>query len=105
MWLAVPGPEQERLAPVVQFGRLRQPGSRSTALRASTGRIDSMTGAGRQSFTRGLRLGIGPGLATGVLALNFGAEARARGWGTVAPVAFSALAFSGSAQFTLLSSL
>jgi 4-azaleucine resistance transporter AzlC len=64
-----------------------------------------MTGAGRQSFTRGLRLGIGPGLATGVLALNFGAEARARGWGTVAPVAFSAFAFSGSAQFTLLSSL
>ncbi|TDW21222.1 AzlC family ABC transporter permease [Kribbella kalugense] len=64
-----------------------------------------MTGSGRQSFARGLRLGIGPGLATGVLALNFGAEARARGWGMVAPVAFSAFAFSGSAQFTLLSSL
>ncbi|MFD3401479.1 AzlC family ABC transporter permease [Kribbella sp. NPDC058693] len=59
----------------------------------------------RQSFTRGLRLGIGPGLATAVLALNFGAEARARGWGTAVPVAFSAFAFSGSAQFTLLSSL
>lgn len=64
-----------------------------------------MTSPGRYSFTRGLRLGIGPGLATGVLALNFGAEARARGWGTAVPVAFSAFAFSGSAQFTLLSSL
>ncbi|MEV0799554.1 AzlC family ABC transporter permease [Kribbella sp. NPDC050281] len=64
-----------------------------------------MTEFGRQSFVRGLRLGIGPALATTVLALNFGAEARARGWGTVAPVAFSAFAFSGSAQFTLLSSL
>ena len=64
-----------------------------------------MTGSGRHSFTRGLRLGIAPALATAVLALNFGAEARARGWGTVAPVAFSAFAFSGSAQFTLLSSL
>lgn len=64
-----------------------------------------MTSPGRQSFRSGLRLGIGPALATGVLALNFGAEARARGWGTVVPVAFSAFAFSGSAQFTLLSSL
>ncbi|WP_406055649.1 AzlC family ABC transporter permease [Kribbella sp. NBC_00889] len=64
-----------------------------------------MTESGRQSFARGLRLGIGPALATCVLALNFGAEARARGWGTVVPVAFSAFAFSGSAQFTLLSSL
>ncbi|MER7245538.1 AzlC family ABC transporter permease [Kribbella sp. NPDC000426] len=64
-----------------------------------------MTWPGRQSFVGGLRLGVGPALATGVLALNFGAEARARGWGSVETVAFSAFAFSGSAQFTLLSSL
>jgi predicted branched-subunit amino acid permease len=57
------------------------------------------------SFVRGLKLGIGPALASGVLAISFGAEAHARGWGSVAPVAFSALAFTGSAQFTLLSSL
>jgi 4-azaleucine resistance transporter AzlC len=64
-----------------------------------------MTSTGRQSFARGVRIGIGPGLATGVLALNFGAEARSRGWGTALPVVFSGFAFSGSAQFTLLSSL
>ncbi|MGW6277230.1 AzlC family ABC transporter permease [Kribbella sp. NPDC055071] len=64
-----------------------------------------MTPAARKSFLHGVRLGIGPGIATCVLALNFGAEAHARGWGSIAPVVFSALAFTGSAQFTLLSSL
>jgi 4-azaleucine resistance transporter AzlC len=64
-----------------------------------------MRPADRKSFLRGVRLGIGPAIASGVLALNFGAEAHARGWGSVAPVTFSALAFTGSAQFTLLSSL
>lgn len=64
-----------------------------------------MTSPGRHSFAQGVRIGIGPGLAAGVLALNFGAEARSRGWGTALPVVFSGFAFSGSAQFTLLSSL
>jgi 4-azaleucine resistance transporter AzlC len=52
-----------------------------------------------------MRLGIGPGSAAFVLALSFGAEAQARGWGFGLPVLFSMFAFSGSAQFTLLTTL
>lgn len=59
----------------------------------------------RAAFIDGMRLGAGPGAAAFVLALSFGAEAEARGWGIGLPVVFSALAFSGSAQFTLLTAL
>jgi 4-azaleucine resistance transporter AzlC len=52
-----------------------------------------------------MRLGIGPGAAAFVLALSFGAEATARDWGSGLPVLFSMFAFSGSAQFTLLTAL
>jgi branched chain amino acid efflux pump len=61
--------------------------------------------ARRQAFVEGMRLGIGPGAAAFVLALSFGAEATARGWGFGLPVLFSMFAFSGSAQFTLLTTL
>jgi 4-azaleucine resistance transporter AzlC len=59
----------------------------------------------RTAFAAGIRLGLGPAGAAFVLALSFGAEAEARGWGFGLPVLFSALAFSGSAQFTLLTAL
>ena len=59
----------------------------------------------RAGFAEGVRLGLGPAGAAFVLALSFGAEAEARGWGFGLPVLFSALAFSGSAQFTLLTAL
>ncbi len=59
----------------------------------------------RTAFAAGVRLGLGPAGAGFVLALSFGAEAEARGWGFGLPVLFSALAFSGSAQFTLLTAL
>jgi 4-azaleucine resistance transporter AzlC len=59
----------------------------------------------RTAFAAGIRLGLGPAVAGFVLALSFGAEAEARGWGIGLPVLFSALAFSGSAQFTLLTAL
>ncbi|MFG1814204.1 AzlC family ABC transporter permease [Kribbella sp. NPDC049174] len=59
----------------------------------------------RTAFAAGIRLGLGPAGAAFVLALSFGAEAEARGWGFGLPVLFSALAFSGSAQFTLLTGL
>jgi 4-azaleucine resistance transporter AzlC len=59
----------------------------------------------RTEFAEGVRLGLGPAGAGFVLALSFGAEAEARGWGIALPVLFSALAFSGSAQFTLLTAL
>jgi 4-azaleucine resistance transporter AzlC len=59
----------------------------------------------RTALAAGVRLGLGPAGAGFVLALSFGAEAEARGWGLGLPVLFSALAFSGSAQFTLLTAL
>jgi 4-azaleucine resistance transporter AzlC len=59
----------------------------------------------RREFFAGMRLGVGPGAAAFVLALSFGAEATARGWGFGLPVLFSMFAFSGSAQFTLLTTL
>lgn len=37
--------------------------------------------------------------------MTFGAAATAAGWGLAAPLSFSMLAFSGSAQFTLLTTL
>lgn len=59
----------------------------------------------RQEFFEGMRLGVGPGAAAFVLALSFGAEAVARDWGFGLPVLFSMFAWSGSAQFALLTSL
>ncbi|WP_343970652.1 AzlC family ABC transporter permease [Kribbella koreensis] len=59
----------------------------------------------RREFLLGMRMGVGPGAAAFVLALSFGAEAVARGWGVGLPVVFSMFAFSGSAQFTLLTTL
>ncbi|GAB3945889.1 hypothetical protein GCM10029976_072400 [Kribbella albertanoniae] len=59
----------------------------------------------RQEFFEGMRLGIGPGAAAFVLALSFGAEAVARDWGFGLPVLFSMFAWSGSAQFALLTSI
>jgi 4-azaleucine resistance transporter AzlC len=40
-----------------------------------------------------------------VLALAYGAAASIAGWGVTVPLVFSMLAFSGSAQFTLLTTL
>jgi 4-azaleucine resistance transporter AzlC len=40
-------------------------------------------------------------LATFVLGVSFGVLARSLGWETVAPIVFSAIAFSGSAQFAV----
>jgi predicted branched-subunit amino acid permease len=57
------------------------------------------------SFAEGVRLGLGPAAATFVLALAYGAAASNAGWGIALPLAFSGLAFSASAQFTLLTTL
>ena len=60
---------------------------------------------GGSAFTGGLRLGIGPGAATFVLGISFGAAAVTAGWGLLLPVVSSMLTFSGSAQFTLATTL
>ena len=44
-------------------------------------------------------------LATGVMGISFGVLAYASGWGTVAPIVFSVMAFSGTAQFAVVSVL
>jgi predicted branched-subunit amino acid permease len=50
-------------------------------------------------------MGVGPGAAVFVLGASFGAAAGAAGWDLTLSVAFSALAFSASAQFALLTTL
>jgi 4-azaleucine resistance transporter AzlC len=40
-------------------------------------------------------------LATFALGISFGVLARSLGWGVVSPIAFSVIAFSGSAQFAV----
>ena len=59
----------------------------------------------RADFAHGARDAIGPAAATLVLGISFGAAAAGADWGFAAPLAFSALGFSGSAQFTLLTTL
>ena len=44
-------------------------------------------------------------LATLVLGISFGVLARSLGWGIIAPIVFSVIAFSGSAQFAVASVL
>ena len=44
-------------------------------------------------------------LATGVLGISFGVLAHASGWGVIAPIVFSIIAFSGTAQFAVVSVL
>ena len=59
----------------------------------------------RSDFIGGLRLGVGPGAATLVLGISFGAAAVTAGWGQLLPVVSSMITFSGSAQFTLATTL
>jgi 4-azaleucine resistance transporter AzlC len=80
-------------------------------MRGPMSSVEHVPGAGtglatrREEFAAGLRLGIGLGAATFVLALAYGAAASVAGWGVAVPLVFSALAFSGAAQFTLLTTL
>ena len=59
----------------------------------------------RAGVREGARLAIGPAAATFALGVTFGAAAASAGWGIAAPTFFSAFAFSGSAQFSLLTTL
>ncbi len=55
----------------------------------------------REQFRIGLRAGLVFALPTFVLAVSFGVLARDLDWGMVAPIVFSAVVFSGSAQFAV----
>ena len=62
-------------------------------------REESATGSG--SYLAGARAAMPFALATFVLGVSFGVLARSLGWETVAPIVFSVIVFSGSAQFAV----
>ncbi|MEV0646337.1 AzlC family ABC transporter permease [Phytomonospora sp. NPDC050363] len=59
----------------------------------------------RLRFLAGVKVGVGLASAAFVLAVTFGALARAEGWGVLAPIVCSLVVFSGSAQFALAAAL
>src|SRR5215208_3913761 len=56
-------------------------------------------------YLAGARAALPFALATLVLGISFGVLARSLGWGTLARIGFSVIAFSGSAQFAVASVL
>jgi 4-azaleucine resistance transporter AzlC len=67
-----------------------------------------MSGEGERGsgvYLAGARAVLPLALATGVMGISFGVLAYASGWGTVAPIVFSVIAFSGTAQFAVVSVL
>src|SRR5215211_9170093 len=60
---------------------------------------------GSGGYLAGARAVLPLALATGVMGISFGVLAYASGWGTVAPIVFSVMAFSGTAQFAVVSVL
>lgn len=73
-------------------------GSRVLARREDEqGRDEQRPGGGE--YLAGVRAGLPFALATAVLGVSFGVLARSLGWGVVAPIVFSVITFSGSAQF------
>ncbi len=52
-------------------------------------------------YLAGARAALPFALATFVLGISFGVLARSLGWGIVAPIVFSVITFSGSAQFAV----
>jgi 4-azaleucine resistance transporter AzlC len=67
--------------------------------------VESERPEGKGSYLAGARASVPFALATLVLGISFGVLARSLGWGTLAPVVFSIVAFSGSAQFAVASVL
>src|SRR3712207_7729105 len=56
-------------------------------------------------YLAGARAGLPFALATFVLGISFGVLAQSLGWGIVAPIVFSVITFSGSAQFAVVAVL
>src|SRR5918999_121102 len=72
---------------------------------SGTGGTERRPASGGDRYLAGARASVPFALATLVLGISFGMLARSLGWGTLAPIAFSVLAFSGSAQFGVASVL
>jgi 4-azaleucine resistance transporter AzlC len=60
---------------------------------------------GTGGYFAGVRAVLPLALATGVMGISFGVLAYASGWGVLAPIVFSVIAFSGTAQFAVVSVL
>ncbi len=60
---------------------------------------------GSGTYLAGARAVLPLALATGVMGISFGVLAYTSGWGMVAPIVFSIIAFSGTAQFAVVSVL
>ena len=58
-------------------------------------------GRGSGAYLAGARAGLPFALITGVVAISFGVLARSLGWGVLAPIVFSVITFSASAQFAV----
>ena len=56
---------------------------------------------GGGGYLAGARAGLPFALVTGVIAVSFGVLARSLGWGVLAPIVFSVVTFSASAQFAV----
>jgi 4-azaleucine resistance transporter AzlC len=69
-------------------------------LSRSTERRGELTNGGSR-YLAGVRAGMPFALATVVVGISFGVLARSLGWGILAPIVFSVIAFSGSAQFAV----
>ena len=67
--------------------------------------LEKERAAGSDGYLAGARASLPFALATLVLGISFGVLARSLGWGTLAPIVFSIIAFSGSAQFAVASVL
>ena len=63
--------------------------------------MESESQKGTGAYLAGARASVPFALATFVLGISFGVLARSLGWGIVAPIVFSVIAFSGSAQFAV----
>ena len=67
--------------------------------------LEKERAAGSDGYLAGARASLPFALATLVLGISFGVLARSLGWGTLPPIVFSIIAFSGSAQFAVASVL
>jgi 4-azaleucine resistance transporter AzlC len=63
-------------------------------------KVEELSGGG---YLEGARAVLPLALATGLMGVSFGVLAYAAGWGEVAPIVFSVVAFSGTAQFAVVS--
>jgi len=64
-------------------------------------RIRNEAGRGGGDYLAGVWAGAPFALVAGVVAISFGVLARSLGWGVVAPIVFSVITFSASAQFAV----